>query len=359
MLPFQGVLSIGRFRGVLPVAVLIFLFLLAANFLLLGMTGFAPSGRVDRTPPVPWSELEDAEHQAVGLSAFYEHNPAERQKAFLMYMGMSSAREGVDPAVLRRNACGWRVTGICAAGGDTEHLFEMARPFLRRNFRPTVVLLCLHAFFLVASPLDVPSGSVNPVESLQRHNWRQARERLSWWNWFSSNYTYMNHLAFAGLEEARENVGAIGPVDPWADLTRYGLPQHQSAAYLKTQLEHFAGHGWLDPVAYQTNGERGMEWLARTVSGFRNRGAEVIVVTMPEASAMKTHVPPIAQRMLVDFLKRQYPTNTPPLLDFRYAIPDTMFTDLVHLNDAGRKVFSERLARDLRPLLSAAGCGIK
>ena len=357
MLPFQGVLSIGRFRGILPVAVLIFLFLLVANFLLLGLTGFAPSGRIDRTAPVPWEEVEYAQQQAVGLSAFYKHYPAEREKSFLMYIGMSTAREGVDPGVLRRDACNWRVMGVCGAGGDTEHLFEMAQPFLRRGFSPRVVVICLHAFWLVAPRLEAPPDSINPVESLERRNLREARERLSWWNWFFSNHTYMNHVTFAGLVEAREKVGVIAPLDPWADLTRYGLPQHQSADYINTQWENFVAHGWLDPVAYRTYGDRGMEWLARTISGFRNRGSEVVIVSMPEASTMRARVPGIAQRMLVNSIKQQLPANTPAVLDFRDEIPDDMFADLVHLNDAGRSVFSERLARSLRPILAAAGCG--
>jgi hypothetical protein len=357
MLRLRGVLDVDRFRGMLPVVVLLAVFFLGANFLLLGVTGFAPSRPVDREGMSPWEEVEDAESRAAGLSAFYERNPSEREKPFVLYLGMSTARQGVDAGVLRKDSCAWRFMGLFATGADFEHLFEVAMPILRRDFRPKVVLLLLHEYFLAGSePIEVPSGSVNPIESLRQRKWRQAIRRLRWWDWFAHNYTYLNHLSFAGLVEAREAIRIIEPLDPWTSQPPRDLPYYRGDAYVQTQIADFATNGRFDPHNYQSGNDRGAKWLIRIMSEFRNRGAKVVVVKMPETVTMRAHIPAAAQPLLAQLIQRQFPTNTPPILDFRASIPDPLFTDGVHLNGDGRRVFSNKLVPALQPIFATEGC---
>jgi hypothetical protein len=66
--------------------------------------------------------------------------------------------------------------------------------------------------------------------------------------------------------------------------------------------------GWFDETRYARQEQTEITGLRDVIVGFQNRGAEAIVVIMPENRALRSRVPAEAKRFLVGYLSRQFRT---------------------------------------------------
>jgi hypothetical protein len=342
-----------RLRGVLFVALLLGVIFAAMNFAILGIAGPAPGRAASRQIPMTWDVLEEAEERVAGLSHAYSAEGAKKNP-FLVYVGLSSAWEGVDPAELAAND-GWnaQVMPLCGKGGSgnaIEGMLDLTEPLSRRRLCPSLMVLCIHNMWL-ADRTDLatshPPPSLNPLPPLLLGNWREALDRVAWWNWLGKNSVYTNRLAVAGLHRARVAMGLFPAMDPWSAPKRMGLPVHADVKFLQIQMSGIADAGVFDPSQYTKQGEQFVA-LNELITRFRSTGSPVLIVLMPERSAFRARVPAKAQQLLTDAVQPSQGAAGTPILDFKDAIDDAGFSDNLHLNEAGRTEFTRLLAHAIR-----------
>jgi hypothetical protein len=350
-----GVISIARFKGVLPVAICLGLCLVLLDLALLWLAGAAPRAFVLPQIYLDWMRREQAADTVAGLVTAYHSSPGTAKKPFLLYTGLSTAIEGIDPRTLAANdGCDFPVVGICGTGGSMSELLALQQALLRSNLRPSIAVLCIHPEWLAAMLPASPPESLNPLDPLRRADWHEAARRVRWWNWIAQNRFYVNQAAFEILSTARIKLGTIAEVDPWREPERFSFPAHQTNAQRQAQISYFAGVGWFEPSRYAQEENAQSAALRELISKLQDRGVEVLVVLMPEARAFRTRVPAEAKQYLLDYLLREFPTSAPPVFDFQGAIADDLFSDNLHMNAAGRAAFTIQLAQAIRSRRPAA-----
>jgi hypothetical protein len=347
------------FRAIFLIAVLLIAFFAAINFVLLVMIGPPPNNRFIWRPPWVWDAIQYSDEQVAGLEATYRKTSL--RKPFVFYAGTSSAGEGVEPRLLEKyDPCGRRVMGVCGIGGAIDLMADVSEPLLRRHLRPSLAILCIHAVWLQfgREPAQSPA-TVNSSGPLRLDFWRQIAKCVESYIWLWQNRDYMNYIKYttlAGLQEAKRNLGLVPPVDPWRAPKRLGWRLHQSPRFLENQLNEFTNTGWFDREQYNRNREAQMAALIELISRFRNLGSEVLIVSMPETTLMRSRVPAEEQQFLRDSIQHHFSSDTPSVLDFRDAVPDDMFADYTHLNAYGREKFSLQLAIAIQNLSPKDGC---
>ncbi len=342
-----SILDLRRGAPLIAVGAALVVALIGLNLALLATLGPAPAWLVPTNEPLAWQTVEQAESRAAGLKAQGAFN---RSEACLLYLGMSSAREGIDPAVLQRES-NRRTVGLCGSGSGMYRLVLMAEPFVRRKMHADLVLLCIHAVWLAGNPTPQPPSSINPVPMAMQGDWRQMLSRLRWWGWMNNNRVYVNHLAREGTYSVRRAIGAIAADDdPWRAPDRLGYPPHQSERQLARQWQGFTGSGWFDVASTARRRQAQGDALRQVIRTFCGQGTEVVVVMMPEHSRLRNAVPPETTRYLVDLVQQERcrEDRAPSLEDFRDRIEDEHFSDYAHLNDDGRAEFSRILAKAVR-----------
>jgi hypothetical protein len=338
-----------RYRGMAVVSAAVGICVIAINCLLLLLAGAAPEGWLTREIPLSWEDLENAEARSAGLAAACGRNGSETKTPLLVYIGMSTAREGIDPKLLVANqGCGGRAVGICGSGGGMRQLRTVSLPILRRHLHVSRVLLCLHPSWLGGHRMEEVPNSLNPFALAGGGNLGAAKERLAWWNWLSKNRLYINHAVLFGLYSLRIKLDTFPSADPWLPPERLNYPFHENREGLRKQMAGLERYGWFDPHQYALHEGQEAASVAELIAALRGLGSPVSVVYMPETTAFRKRVPSKAGSFLIDYLRQQFGEATLPVLNFQDAIPDEMFSDYCHLNDAGRSEFSARLGRAIR-----------
>ena len=88
--------------------------------------------------------------------------------------------------------------------------------------------------------------------------------------------------------------------------------------------------------------------LQRILKRFYDRGTRVIVVLMPEHSYLVTREPKGSGDYLKNALMESVRNQDIQFFDYRGAIDDSNFVDLIHLNTVGSAEFSRVLAKDIK-----------
>lgn len=342
------IFSLARLRPVVPVIVCLAISLFLVNACLLRLMGAAPRAFALGEAYLDWKYFERAGDIIGALQQIYRSNARVSGKPLILYTGMSTAIEGIDPHILgAQSGCNASVAGICATGASMFQMFELLTPLLDSGMRPSVLIICLHPSWLAAEFSELPPRTLNPIPALQRGNWRVAAQSISWWNWLSENRYYMNQVVFRALYTARIRLGTVGDADPWSAPQRIGFSSENTEYQNAVTLAHFQDYGWFDPRHYTHEQYAQAEFLRAIISRFRDRGTDVRIVVMPEGSGFRSHVPREATDFLLAYLSREFQTRPVPVLDFAAVIPDSDFFDQIHMNDAGRAAFTQQLAHAL------------
>jgi hypothetical protein len=342
-------ISFARWKGLVPVTVYLALTVLSINFGLLWLAGAAPRGFAQANAYLDWKYFDDAVDTVSSLVDEYRTSSPARKKPFLLYTGLSTAIEGIDPRYLAAHTgCDVPVVGICGTGGSMDTLLALQQPLLQTDLTASLVIVSLHPGWLAGMYYEPPE-SLNPLDPLRRGDWAEAAQRIRWWNWIGRSIYYSNQVAFKVLYTARINLGTAASVDPWLPPERIGYrAAHGTAANLKAQNALLGGFGWFDERRYALKQEIQAADLRTLISRYRARGAEVLLVIMPEASAFLDRTPPEAKQFLLDYLRREFRTDPVSILDYQHAIADSRFADYLHMNDEGRAEFTIRLAEGIR-----------
>ena len=339
----SSVVDFRRYLGILVVGIPILLLFGAIDQLLPITTGESPSWLVPTQTPMSWKQKERAESIVKGLARATRSSQGD-DADFLLYIGMSTAREGIETNRLAApDAYDNRVAGLCGSGGSMDNLRSLADPLIRNGVHPRLTLICIHPAWLVGSPWVIPPTSLSLFELLRKREFREFRRRLYWHSWISRNRTSVNHALRTVLFRTRVGLGIMyAERNPWEAPLRFGYPEHSGPEYLRQQLSHFQAYGWFDANSYAINQQARADALIDLISAMHKLGSKVAIVLMPEQSKFRNKIPEAAHH----FLQQKLAQET--IWNFVDAVPDEMFSDYCHLNDSGRLYFSSQLAERLR-----------
>jgi hypothetical protein len=147
---------------------------------------------------------------------------------------------------------------------------------------------------------------------------------------------------------------------PWRSMLRVMGAERFPDRVFRDGIIWARSVGAFDPAAYERS-RTAPRLLADTLRGLTSKGSRVVVVLTPEHSLLRSREPKGVVEYLRDRLRRESGIRDLEVLDYRRAVADDGFTDLVHLNMSGSKRFTPLLARDLSreqwnapPLMSAS-----
>ena len=341
------ILDVRRYGALIAVGAPIAVTLIGLNLLLLAMTGPSPDWLVPRHQPLGVEVVKEAESRVAGLQAQGAFRESDR---CLLYLGMSTASEDIDPSVLQRESH-MRTVGLCTKGSGMYRLVLLAEPFVAHRLHASLVILCVHAVWLAGSPTPAPPASINPLTPALHGEWRETLSRLQWWVWIKNNRGFLNHRVQQEMYRLRRMVGGVAPDDdPWRAPDRIARSLHKTPKQLAAQWREFAEWSWFDQASIARNREEQGNALRQVIRTFCDQGSEVVVVMMPEHSRLRAAVSPETTAYLVNLVRQErcHEGAAPLLKDFRDRIADENYSDYAHLNDTGRAAFSAILADAIR-----------
>jgi hypothetical protein len=353
-------IELRRFHGFVLVGLCFAAWIVAVNFGLLLAAGPAPAWLVPAQQPTSWNDVEETDRRVAGLIAAARTAALETSKSLALYVGASDARQDIDPGVLTaEEGRGYRYLGLAGTGTSLERLLVISRSFLRTELKPARVVLCTQPVALLGLPTPRAATSLNPLPALRQRKWGDAVSAAESWVWLSFNRTYCDHLVRTWLYRSREEIfrlfnvlDAFSPPepDPWAAPSQIGFTDRLGTSRLQERLLVWEERGWFNPQEYRRAQGAQAQALIKVIGEFRKRGAQVIVVLMPQRSIVRQRIPPSSKQYLIHALARSFGDSPVSLLDLDSTMPDTAFCDLCHLDDRGRIEFSRLLAQSLRAL---------
>ena len=102
------------------------------------------------------------------------------------------------------------------------------------------------------------------------------------------------------------------------------------------------------PELYSTQ-SKACRSLIDMISLSRSRGAEVVILVVPDGKSMCAHMPAIALTTLVSVLEENFRASAPPVINMQSAIPEELFKDFYHLSKDGKRLHGE-LRRRVEPV---------
>jgi len=331
-----------RLRQILVILGLLLVSLIGANVVLTVVSAAFPGWLPHQFFGVDF--IADNRQRAVAAAARVRTGAVD-EKEIVLVLGLSSASEGIELAALDARAGGTtRVLGLCGAGRNMQEVALYAEPLLESGVRPGRVVFAISPFHLMDPP---------PFREGFWNNLRQRQtlvELLGFW--LPLRRGDVKHVVEVAVLEARARLwDALGVrveesgADPWREIVRMGLHQARTEEEWSAKVEQYGLRGYYDPASYARSHAQA-ETLVTLIRRFRERGADVEIVLMPEHSSLRERVPPEALATLYAALAQAFGERAPPVIDLRDASPDGDFTDISHLNADGR--------RALGPVLAAA-----
>jgi hypothetical protein len=353
-----------RYRGILVVAAFLLAALGTINLLLHFVAGPDPAWLRPDEEPIDWKTYEKAGRIVAGVDRLKHAGRWEPHDRLGVVVGMSTAAFGFQPRILEDQsgvADHWVV--LNGFGLTFRGLEDVVQPLLVSDTKPNVVLLAVHPQMLIGQGYLPPSPPPNQlsdlVGSVKAGKLRGAVTILPRWlhlAWVLDHQPLVSHDLRLLLYAARLGLfRACGhPADvlfpPVAD------PWHESSGFLgnefdencvAVQLDRWQKRGYFQAHRYDPDGLQA-DALLRMVEGFRERGADVCIVLMPERSSLRNLIPPEAKRCLRTVLRSRFGDNPPPVLDFQETMADAYFADLAHLSGEGSSQFTTLVAQELR-----------
>lgn len=334
-------LDLSRLRPFARISAWILLFLAAINFVLCLLSVVVPGWLPRQFFGVDF--VKENRLRVVNAAAHYRDGLLEADKPLAVIIGLSSASEGIGLKTLdEEDGVSCRYLGLCGGGRNMEDIARYARPLLASDLKPDLVVLAISPFHLVDPPSGFRQGFV------ERLHHAFVPEILGLWFWTRrGDVSYALKLL---LVDARMRMFQFFDVrlretelDPWREMIKMDLPASVSEAALHAKIEQYGLRGYYDGEVYSRSHDQAAT-LIELIGQFRARRADLVIVLMPEHSALRGRMPTEAMKALLDPLKT-LEGNMPPVFNFRDAIEDGGFMDISHMNDTGLAQFSSLLAK--------------
>lgn len=275
-------------------------------------------------------------------------------------LGLSTAREGVDPARFQHaSASHYRLLNLAASGGSFSEIGDYCRPLVESGLRPAIVIVGVHPSWLAGRVPPVsqawPSLPANADPGALLEHGRKVGAWLVERSWILGNRSAINDRLRQHMFMLRGQVGdrfhvaldrhGSSAADPWTVASSY-TDARAAPAFLATQLQQWQALGWFDPARLHEQADDA-PMLREVLRSLRAISPRVVVVLMPEAEQFRLRVPPGGAQAVAAIAASVDSGMT--VLDLRASMPASAFRDQAHLNADGRRLFSELLARELFP----------
>ena len=306
--------------------------------------------------------IEDIRQRVGGAIREYEDGKINPREYLCAIVGSSNVREGISLPVLSNEAGeGWRFLGLAGAGGlGIENVEEVANPILGSTLKPDLVVVGLTPVHVLDTVLAANIATLTKTEfekgTLKKlsFDFDSLKKILKSWTWIYSRRDDIRLstedllLSFkaSNFRALGVRVSALDPKSPWRDMLKTMGAEHFPEGLLKQTLLRTELAGAFDEDTY-VHSVRSRALLAALVKRFHDRGAQVIVLLTPEHSWLTSREPKGIGNYLKTALESELDQHI-EFLDYRNAINDSGFVDLVHLNTAGRAQFSRLLAKDIQ-----------
>lgn len=341
--------DLSRYSALLVVLLALGALLGAGDLLTRGLLGLAPRelSRTEYLNPDYLGELG-------GRVSAVEQQLAKtqpRSPELGVVLGLSTTREALVETELTRAQPQLRWLNLAGSGGSFYELSYYASPLGWSQLRPKTVVLGVHPFYMagrIIAPRPLDASPAGLLGALRRHDLGGVSERVKRWSWLVFNRNRLTLNLERGLAFARQRLfrslglplSALFPPskEPWRVKREYD--GHAPAQELARQMQMWTGFRWFESSRY-TEDTVEAEAFQELLRECRDVSPRVIVVLMPEASALRARMPQVAKPTLLRALRAFDPTIE--LLDLSDALPDDAFFDNSHVGTTGRKLVTERL----------------
>lgn len=304
--------------------------------------------------------LEDARARVSEATEEYRAGRLKPGTHLGAFVGISNVRQDINLAVIADGAGPeWRFIGLAGAGIGIGDVARHAEVLLSSDLRPDLVVLGFGLQQLVDTRPKPGAVNVGVVEYLRRADLRNAATGIRNSVWAYSRRQDVSLTTQSAVLMARASLFHLFGVElsqteenhrsPWREMIKSDWPAHFSANTLHEEEQFFADLGVFDRKTYE-NSPVAAATLNTLIAQFRDRGAKVVILLMPEHSTLQRRIPQEARALMEARLRQAFPETGLHLLDFRRSVDDSGFVDLAHLNQEGSLEFSRLLAKTMRDL---------
>lgn len=294
--------------------------------------------------------VDDNRQRAQAAEREYRLGRVPRDAYLAVLFGISNVREGVQLDVLNPYL-GTRVKllGQAGAGAGAPSILENATPLLATQLKPDLALIGL-------SPLQMLDPPPLPVAVGAPSNQREAKDELKRWlgstMWLFARRIDLVIAADRTLQVARarffSTLDVALPVadvrSPWRPMMRTLFIERVPDAAIKSSLANLEPLG-PSKVSRYVESSRSARMLASMILQLQARGSKVVVFLTPEHSLLRHREPANVTELIQAKLRSETGDPSIVVMDFRSAIDDSGFVDLVHLNTRGSRDFSRVLGK--------------
>jgi hypothetical protein len=302
--------------------------------------------------------LEDNRERVANAVRESREDKTPQRERLAAIVGISNVRQGINLDIVREGAGrDWQLLGLGGAGLGVGQIAQYADLLISSELRPDLVIIGLGLHQLVDTRPKPGAVNVGFMQYLSRADLRNAAIQARNSVWLYSRQQDVSTWVHATLLDARAwlfrrfEVGLpqaqAGGRSPWRDMLKADWPERFSAATLLEEEQFFRDLGVFETATYE-NSAKSTARLIQTIGQFRDRGAHVIVLLMPEHSTLWRQIPGEALKIFTTRLNDGFPNRPPSVVDFREAMDDSDFVDLAHLNSTGSRKFSRTLAERVR-----------
>jgi len=292
----------------------------------------------------------DNKQRVAGAEQQYRSGSVRPDKRLGAIVGISNIREAVDLDILNQELGEqWRFIGIAGAGAGAASIVDNARILEQSDLRPDLVIVG-------SAPLQsldaLLPGRVPPPSAPSRR--RRIKALVKETIWLNARRRDISVSTERALLDLRADLFKAFDVQlptpdtqtPWRSMLRVMGAERFPDKVLHDGFVWAQLIGAFDPGAYERS-QDAPRMLAETLRQLASKGSKIVLVFTPENSMLRSREP----RGIADYLRQrlQRESGIPDLevLDYRSAVADDGFVDLVHLNSSGSKRFTRILARDL------------
>jgi hypothetical protein len=255
-------------------------------------------------------------------------------------VGSSSARAGLRPAALAAaDPAHHRWLNLAGTGSSFDELRYTFEPLFASRIDADVAVVAVHPGWLAGRIVGDPAFDAILVS--------RSASRRSWLLFHQGRLAAMTRASLASVRErwllalgVRFDAVYTPDGDPWRgyDVAHGVLDLIRD----RGQITMWKRKRWFEPAWYARASEERAN-AAAVVGGCQRVARRVVVVLMPESSALRAALPPEAEASLRAALAT---LRAPPrVIDLRAAIPDALFADHIHLNEHGATILSMLVAR--------------
>jgi hypothetical protein len=294
----------------------------------------------------------DNRERITGAEAEYRNGLARPDRRLGAIVGISNIREAVDLDMMNRQlGRGWRFIGLAGAGAGAASIVDNARLLEQSQLKPDLVIVGTAPLQLLDGLLP---GAYTPPAPSRADRAKKAAKDLLWMKARRRDVSVSTERALLDLRARLFRAFDVrlptqDTQTPWRSMLRVMGTERSPDEVFTNGVTWAASFGAFDQAAYERS-VRAPAMLASTLKQLAARGARPVVVLTPEHSLLRSREPAQIAKYIKQRLRRDTGMADLLVLDYRSAVPDDGFVDLVHLNSKGSKQFTPLLLRDVQRL---------